>query len=296
MGRTGQAGGRVRGRRPAPFTTGRATLAAWLLTAATAGIPAIAEGQPPGPSDVILATTTSVQDSGLLDLLVPAFERATGYQLKPIAVGTGEALGLGRRGEADVLLVHAPAAEQAFLAQGYGATRRQIMHNDFVLVGPAADPAGARGSPSPGEALARIARAGAPFISRGDESGTHKLERTLWEQVRVIPRGRWYIEAGQGMGGVLRLADERDAYTLTDRGTYLALRQGLRLVVLVDGHASLVNPYSVITLSPARFPRVNHPGGQAFAAFLASAQAQAIIREFGRERFGQPLFVPDVIR
>ncbi len=245
-------------------------------------------------SAVILATTTSTQDSGLLDVLVPAFEESAGFHVKIIAVGTGQALEMGRRGDADVLFVHAPTAEMEFVVEGFGTNRQLVMHNDFVVVGPEGDPAGVGAAPDAVAALRAIADAEAGFISRGDDSGTHKLERSLWEELAFDPSGAaWYAESGQGMGATLQIANQRDAYTITDRATYLALREHLDLVVLGEGDPRLLNVYHVMQVSPARFDSLNAMGAAAFVDFLISDEAQEIIREFGVDEFGQPLFVPD---
>ncbi|MCH8995041.1 MAG: substrate-binding domain-containing protein [Chloroflexi bacterium] len=245
-------------------------------------------------NDLILATTTSTHDSGLLDVLVPAFEEETGYNVKIIAVGTGQALEMGRRGDADVLLVHAPSAEEEFVAEGHGVNRLLVMHNDFIIVGPADDPAGVAATADALEAMLAIAQAGADFISRGDDSGTHKLELSLWEELGRDPVGEgWYAEAGQGMGATLQIANQRDAYTISDRATYLALLDVLDLQVLGEGDPRLLNIYHVMQVNPDRFDAVNEAGARAFAEFLVSDEAQAIILEFGVEKFGQPLFVPD---
>jgi len=241
-------------------------------------------------SPVILATTTSTQDSGLLDVLVPLFEKKSGYTVKTIAVGTGQSLALGDRGEADVVLVHAPELELQYLAKGNLINRRRVMHNDFVLVGPPADPAGIKGVKRAAEALKRIAERGAVFVSRGDQSGTHTKEKLVWDAAGMAPRGRWYIESGQGMGATLTIASEKGAYTLTDRATYLALKKRVQLSVLVEGDALLLNIYHVLEVSPARHPRVNAAGGKAFADFLVSGEARAVIETFGVEKYGQPLF------
>jgi tungstate transport system substrate-binding protein len=251
-------------------------------------------GAKPANPEVILATTTSTQDSGLLDVLVPLFEGATGYQVKTIAVGTGQALALGARGEADVVLVHAPEAEQEWLAAGNGAARLLVMHNDFVLLGPADDPAGVRGAGSAEAGFGRIARARAIFVSRGDDSGTHKQEQAIWQAAGLDPRGQeWYQEAGQGMGATLNVANEKRAYTLADRGTYLARRSTLQLDLVLEGAKALLNVYHVMPVSPAKFPKVNAAGGQAFADFLVSPATQEVIGQYGADRYGQPLFVPD---
>jgi len=247
---------------------------------------------PAGPRDVILATTTSTQDSGLLDDLVPLFNEQTGYALKPIAVGSGAALDLGERGEADVLLVHSPAAEREFMDAGYGAERRTVMSNDFVVVGPEADPAGIADAPSAVDAVRRIADAEATFVSRGDDSGTHRLELGLWEDAGVAPEGSWYVESGTGMGDTLNIADARDAYTVTDRGTYRSLGDRLALAVLVEGDPALRNVYHVITVDPARYDTINAAGAAAFVDFLLAPETQAVIGAFGVDRFGEALFTP----
>lgn len=241
---------------------------------------------------VILATTTSTEDTGLLDALVPRFQRETGLTVKVIAVGTGQALELGRRGDADVLLVHAPEAERQFVAEGHGIERRPVFYNDFVLVGPAADPAGVRSTKSAVAALKAIAAVGAVFVSRGDDSGTHKKEQALWKAAGITPTGSWYLSAGSGMAAVLRMASERSAYTLTDRGTYLALRRTRQLQVMFEGGAELRNPYAVIVVNPRRHPRVNSTGARRFAAFLLRPKTQQLVARFGKDRFGQALFSP----
>jgi tungstate transport system substrate-binding protein len=241
---------------------------------------------------VILATTTSMQDSGLLDVLVPAFERKTGRQVKTVAVGSGEAIELGSGGEADVLLVHSREDEEKFMAGGKGGKRRLVMHNDFVIVGPPDDPAGIRGMSST-EALERIARAEAPFMSRGDDSGTQTLELKLWESAGIEPAGSWYQETGQGMGATLRIADQKRAYTVSDRGTYLSTADSTDLDVLVEGEPRLLNIYHVIDIAPSAGPRVNDAGGRAFAKWIVSPEAQRMIGQFGRREFGRPLFIPD---
>ena len=241
---------------------------------------------------VILATTTSTQDSGLLDVLVSAFERDRGYRVKTIAVGSGEAIELGARGEADVVLAHSPAAEEALMADGKGGERRTVMHNDFVLVGPAADPAKVRGA-SAAQALDRIAAGKAPFVSRGDDSGTHAFELGLWEDAGRTPEGAWYQESGQGMGATLQIANDKDAYTISDRGTYLATESARDLEILVEGGDELLNVYHVIDIAPDAGERVNAEGGKALADWLVSSAAQDEITTFGVAEFGEPLFVPD---
>ncbi|MCH8026321.1 MAG: substrate-binding domain-containing protein [Chloroflexi bacterium] len=244
--------------------------------------------------DLILATTTSTDDSGLLDELLPLFEEETGYHVKLIAVGTGRALEMGRRGDADVLLVHAPAAEEEFVAEGYGVNRQRVMHNDFVIVGPESDPAGLRNADDAATAMNRIRGSEQPFISRGDDSGTHKLELSLWQALDIDPSGQsWYREAGQGMGATLQIASQREAYTISDRATYLALQDVLDLAVLHEGDPRLLNIYHVMQVNPQRHGGVNAAGAEAFVEFMVSDAAQALIADFGVEQFGQPLFVPD---
>lgn len=249
------------------------------------------------PVTVILATTTSTQDTGLLDVLVPAFQAAhPEIRIKPIAVGTGEALAMGRRGDADLLLVHARQAEDEFMAQGHGSLRLDVMHNDFVLVGPPADPAGVRGKQVL-EALRGIAGAKATFVSRGDRSGTHTKELALWKQAGIEkPVGPWYLEAGQGMGATARIASEKRAYTLMDRGTFLALRSTLDLGVVSEGGDEMLNRYGAIVVSPTAHPGVKAAEARVLAEWLTSEKGLRLIGEFGRERFGQPLFVPDAVR
>lgn len=262
-----------------------------LAALAVAGIAGAAE-----PVTVILATTTSTQDTGLLDVLLPAFQAAhPGIRVKPIAVGTGEALAMGRRGDADLLLVHARQAEDEFMAQGHGLLRLDVMHNDFVLVGPPADPAGVRGKQVL-EALRGIAAAKAMFVSRGDRSGTHTKELALWKQAGTEkPAGTWYLEAGQGMGATARIASEKRAYTLMDRGTFLALRATLDLGVVSEGGDEMLNRYGAIVVSPTAHPGVKAAEARVLAEWLTSPEGQNVIGEFGRDRFGQPLFVPDAV-
>jgi tungstate transport system substrate-binding protein len=263
-----------------------------ILLALTLALTAVTSAQAPASRTVILSTTTSTQDSGLLDVLVPLFEKQTGYSVKTISVGTGQALALAARGEADVTLAHAPGAEQKDVAEGTMHNRRLVMYNDFVLIGPAADPAKAKGETSVTAALGKIAGAQARFVSRGDRSGTHTLERALWKAAGVTPGAPWYIESGQGMGATLGIADDRRAYTLTDRATLLAFSKRVRLVTMVEGDRPLLNIYSVMEVNPANGPRVNAVGGKAFADFMLAPETQAVIKTFGVDRYGQPLFVP----
>ncbi len=241
---------------------------------------------------VIVSTTTSTQDSGLLDVLVPMFERKTGLTVKTISVGTGQALALAARGEADVTLAHAPGVERKYVEDGKMSNRRLVMYNDFVLIGPAEDPARIKALPSAVDALKRIAESQSRFVSRGDKSGTHVLEQGLWKQAGIEPRGTWYIESGQGMGQTLGIANDRCAYTLTDRGTYLAFAKRVDLPILVEKDRPLLNIYSVMEVNPANGPRVNVAGGKAFAEFLLAPETQAVIKAFGVDKYGQPLFVP----
>jgi tungstate transport system substrate-binding protein len=261
-----------------------------LLTALVLAIlPVFAEAQRP---PVILSTTTSTQDSGLLDILVPLFERQTGYTVKTIAVGTGQALALAGRGEADVVLAHAPALERKYIEDGKMLNRRLVMYNDFVIIGPAEDPAKIKGMATAVDAMKAIAATGSRFVSRGDNSGTHNLEKELWKLAGVQPQAGWYIESGQGMGATLGIADDRKAYTLTDRGTYLAFQKRVRLPILVERDRPLLNLYSVMEVNPANGPKVNTAGGKAFADFMVSADVQKVIKTFGVDKYGQPLFVP----
>jgi tungstate transport system substrate-binding protein len=251
-----------------------------------------ARGQAPTSRTVIVSTTTSTQDSGLLDLLVPMFERQTGYTVKTISVGTGQALALAARGEADVTLAHAPAVEKKYVEEGKMRNRRLVMYNDFAIIGPEADPARVRGEKTAAAAFKRIAEAKARFVSRGDKSGTHTLELGLWRDAGVTPGAPWYIESGQGMGATLGIADDRQAYTLTDRATLLAFGKRVNLRIMVEGDRPLLNVYSVMEVNPANGPRVNAAAGKAFADFMVSPEVQEVIRTFGKDKYGQALFVP----
>ena len=263
----------------------------WFFLPLIAGIGGFASSG--AAESLILATTTSTQDSGLLDLLVPAFQAKTRIKVKTIAVGSGEALAMGRRGDADVLLVHALAAAETFMAEGQGEKRLAVMHNDFVLVGPSADPAGVKGLDAV-EAFRKIAAAKARFASRGDQSGTYKKELELWKKAGVEPAGQsWYVSTGQGMGETARIAAEKQAYTLIDRGTCLAMGSRVGLPVLCEGAQDLVNPYHVIVVSPDKHPKVHVRAARRFAEWLVSPEIQKQIGEFGREKYGQALFVPD---
>lgn len=253
-----------------------------------------ATAAPPKQKNIILSTTTSTQDSGLLDVLIPMFEKKTRYFVKTIAVGSGQAMAMGKKGEADVLLVHSPAAEKAFVAEGYGINRRIIMHNDFIIVGPPSDPAGIKGMKSAAGAFKKIVASGAIFMSRGDSSGTHAKEKTIWKAAGITPEGqKWYQQTGLGMGQTLNVAAEKKTYTLADRGTYLALKKNLGLDILAEGDAILLNVYHVIEVNPAKWPKVNAAGAKAFADFMVSKQTQKVIKTFGVDKFGSPLFFPD---
>ena len=281
-------------------TSAPATEAPVVMTEASAATeapteaPAPTEPAAPANPNLILATTTSTQDSGLLDVLVPMFQDQTGYTVQTVAVGTGAALKMAEEGNADVLLVHAPASEKALMDAGWGKDRFLVMHNDFVIVGPAADPAGIKGTPTAVEAFQKIADAGSDFITRGDDSGTNKMEISLWGKTTADPNGQaWYINSGQGMGATLTITSEKQAYTLTDRATFLANKENLDLEILVEGDAALLNVYHVITVNPEKWPKSNYDGAIAFAKFMTDSATQTVIGEFGVDKFGQPLFFPD---
>ncbi len=264
-----------------------------LLLLAVAACSATGEAGP-ARSEIILATTTSTYDSGLLDALLPLFEAQTGYVVKVVAVGTGKALRMGQEGNADVLLTHAPQAERPLVEAGDVVDYRLVMYNDFVIVGPATDPAGIREASNAVQALQRIARTQALFISRGDDSGTHKKEKALWQAaLGAVPAGEaWYLESGEGMGATLRIASEKGAYTLTDRGTFLALRETLDLAVLLEGDPALLNIYHIMRVNPEKWPQVNEAGGRALVEFFVAPATQARIAEYGVAKYGQPLFFP----
>src|SRR3954469_11841033 len=238
---------------------------------------------------MILATTTSTRDTGLLDTLVPAFEKGSDCRVKTVAVGSGQALDLGARGQADVLLVHSPDAERTFMKQGHGSTRVAVMHNDFVLVGPPSDPAKTAGAGGIELAMRAIANTKAPFASRADDSGTNAKELKLWQQAGIEPSGGWYIKTGQGMGPTLVISDQKDAYTLADRGTFLATKH-LDSKILVEGDVQLQNPYHVIVV---KHPGTNVGCARAFSDWITSTPTQKLIAGFGKSRYGQALFHPD---
>jgi tungstate transport system substrate-binding protein len=245
-----------------------------------------------GPSSNIirLATTTSTENSGLLTYLLPRFSEATGYKVHVIAVGTGKALRMGRDGDVDVVMVHAPAAEKKFVAEGYGEKRYPLMYNDFVIIGPASDPAGISKASSVADAMKRIADQPAIFVSRGDDSGTHKKEKNLWNNAKLDPKGSWYREAGQGMGKVIQIASELDAYTLADRGTWIAYQNKTALQLLFQGDPVLHNPYGVIAVNPKRYPDANYAGAQTLITWLTSDNGQALISDY--KVAGFKLFTP----
>ncbi|BAD39369.1 tungstate ABC transporter permease [Symbiobacterium thermophilum IAM 14863] len=248
----------------------------------------------PENPELILATTTSTVDTGLLDVLVPMFEEKTGYVVKTVSVGTGQALKLGENGEADVLLVHAPESEKPLEEAGVVINRQLVMHNDFIIIGPPEDPAGVKGTTKAAEALKKIAEAGSLFISRGDESGTHKKELALWNEAGIDPRGNaWYQETGQGMGATINVANEKLGYTLTDRGTYLAQKKNIELEIVLEGDSPLLNIYHVMQVNPEKWPLVNAEGAKAFVEFMVDPEVQEIIRTYGVDKYGEPLFFPD---
>jgi tungstate transport system substrate-binding protein len=243
---------------------------------------------------IILATTTSTQDSGLLDVLIPLFEKKTGYFVKTIAVGSGQAMTMGQKGEADVLLVHSPDAEMKFVADGFGIKRRLVMHNDFIILGAPSDTAKIKGMKSAVEAFKKIASSQALFASRGDNSGTHSKEKAIWKSAGIKAEGqKWYQETGLGMGDTLNVASEKQGYLLADRGTYLALKKKLNLDILTEGDAVLLNIYHVIEVNPQKWPKVNSAGAKAFSDFMVSSETQGIIKTYGVDKYGSPLFFPD---
>ena len=269
-------------------------LLAW--TALALGLLALGAGTASAatPRSLILATTTSTQDTGLLDLLIPMFQRQTGIPVKTIAVGSGQALAMGAKGEADVLLSHSPDAEKTFMADGFGRRRRLVMHNDFVILGPPSDPAGLKAVKSAPEAFRKLAADAAVWVSRADNSGTHAQEKKLWKAAGIDPTAqKWYLQTGLGMGQTLNVAAEKKGYTLSDRGTFLAMQKVLGMTIVCQGDPGLLNIYHVIEVDPARFPLVNAAGATAFADFMLSAEVQEAIRTFGVDKYGAPLFFPD---
>jgi len=264
-----------------------------ILAIALLGVVAgCASGAGGGRREVLLATTTSFQDSGLLDDLVSDFALKTGYRIRATAVGSGAAIALGAKGDADVVVAHSEQAELDFMAQGHGERRVKVMHNDFVILGPPADPARVRGRGSLA-GIRGIAAIRATFYSRGDRSGTDVFEKGLWKQAGVTPAPPWYIEAATGMGQTLQIASEKRAYTIADRGTYLARRSGLALEILAEKEPPLFNYYHVMTVRPEKHARVNAAGAIAFVEYLVSPETQRRIEQFGVAKYGEPLFYPD---
>ncbi len=249
--------------------------------------------KPADKGTIILATTTSTRDTGLLDMLIPAFKKKTGITVKTIAVGTGEALKMGGRGDADVLLVHARKAEDEFMTKGLGKVRKDVMHNDFVLIGPKNDPAGVKIATGAAEAFKKIAAKQANFVSRGDGSGTNKKELSVWDKAGIKPAGAWYIKTGQGMAETILIANGKQGYTLSDRGTYLTQKGNIDITLLLEKKKDLLNPYGVIAVNPDKFPKVNYKGAMEFVNFITSGEGQKIIADFGKDKYSQPLFVPD---
>ncbi len=241
-----------------------------------------------------IATTTSTDNTGLLKILHPPFEKKYKVRCDVIAVGTGKALRLGTNGDVDLVFVHAPAAELKFTGDGSGVDRSPVMHNDFVVIGPKSDPAGLGKAADMNEAMKLLASSGQSFISRGDDSGTHKKELSLWKKAGITADGAWYLSAGQGMGAVLQIANDKQAYALTDRGTYIAMREKIDSVVVYEGAPELYNPYHVIAVNPEKNPHSNYSMAKNYINYLQSAEGQGIIRDF-RMR-GEPLFIPDVIK
>lgn len=251
--------------------------------------------EPKEEGSIILSTTTSTQDSGLLDFILPKFEEETGTKVKVVAVGTGKALEMGQNGEADILLVHAKESEEEFVSEGHGVDREDVMYNDFVLVGPKDDPINLK-EESPDDidaSLKTISETKTSFVSRGDDSGTHKKELGIWEDAGITPDSEWYIESGSGMSDTLKIADEKGGYTLTDRATYLSLKDTLELEVVVEGDDKLFNQYGIIPVDPGKNDEINEAGAKSFKEWLLSDETQNLIGEFGKEEYGQPLFVPN---
>jgi len=240
-----------------------------------------------------MATTTSTENSGLLGVILPPFEQMFNLKVDVIAVGTGKAMKLGETGDVDVIFVHDPVDEERFIAQGYGVNRRAVTHNDFVLVGPPGDPAGCRGIRNINEVFSKIAASNSLFVSRGDDSGTHRKEKDIWAKAGIVPQGKWYMEAGQGMGAVLQMAHDKMAYTLADRGTYVAYKPKIDSVIISEGDPLLYNPYGVIAVNPARHPQVNYIKAMTFIGWLTSPECQKLISQFKKE--GEVLFYPDAI-
>jgi len=253
-----------------------------------------AEGQPENQQRLKLATTTSTENTGLLDVLIPAFTASTGIEVDVIAVGTGKAITLGENGDVDIIMVHARSREDSFVEDGYGVNRRDLMHNDFVILGPQNDPKGIGSAKNSAEAFAKISRTEVNFISRGDDSGTHTREKELWAAAEISPSGTWYKEAGQGMGAVITMTNDLLGYTLSDRGTFLSMMDKIDLIVLIEGDNKLFNPYGIIAVNPALHDHVNYEGAMRLITFLTSKEGQSIIGNFRKN--GEQLFYPDVIK
>ena len=297
--------GALRSRKRRGVATGAALAVllalATVLTACGGGTPATTSVSPPANPDLILASTTSVRDTGLMDTLIPMFQNQTGYKVKPVYVGSGAALKLGQEGNADVLVVHSPAAEVTFMNGGYGINRKLIMGgNDFIIVGKPADPAGIKGMTSGTAALQKIADAKASFYSRGDASGTDALEKSLWKKIGInvadnsTTNPSWYIQGGAGTGmlDLLRVVSDKGGYAITDAATYLTNQSQLDLVIMVQGDQAMLNFYHVIEVNPAKWPKVNAAGAKAFSDFLLSPAGQTAIGNYGKDKFGKPLFIP----
>jgi tungstate transport system substrate-binding protein len=265
-----------------------------LIIASIYSISCFAEGKFEKPDRLKLAATTSTENTGLLDTLLPAFTEKTGIEVDTIAVGTGKAITLGENGDVDIIIVHARAREDSFVSDGYGVNRRDLMHNDFVILGPPSDPAGVTGVDDAAEALIRINKNEADFISRGDDSGTHTREKELWAETGIPPSGMWYKEAGQGMGAVITMSNDLEGYTLSDRGTFLSMKDKIDLVVLVEGDRKLFNPYGIIAVNPALHDHVNYEAAMSLITFLTSKNGQSIIESFRKN--GEQLFYPDVFK
>lgn len=255
----------------------------------------VQETPKPENNVLLMSTTTSTESSGLLDFILPVFKEETGIEVKVVAVGTGKALQMGVDGEADVLLVHAKADEEKFVQEGHGLERFDVFYNDFVLLGSVSDPAGIKANAGNDivKALSLIEEQQAKFVSRGDDSGTHKMELKLWKEAGVEPMGEWYLSAGKGMGEVIQMADEVEGYTLSDRATYLSMRDKIELQIVTEGEPRLHNQYGVIAVNPNKNDKINHEAAQIFVDWIRAPKTQNLIGEFGKEKFGQSLFIPN---